>query len=103
MEAPASVDLVTETHEKAADAHTTASSIWYIFRLPLAKIPGCTLYRATNVIRQQTTIILYRPSDELRHAATKIAEGAPIARIRSQAMRTTVILEYLKFTNENKF
>jgi hypothetical protein len=35
-----------------------------------------------------------------RHAATKIAAGALIAEIRSQATRTTAKLEYLKFTNE---
>jgi hypothetical protein len=32
MGAPAaSLDLQHKTHEKAADTHTTASSIWYIF------------------------------------------------------------------------
>jgi hypothetical protein len=39
----------------------------------------------------------------LRHAATKIAEGAPIAGICSQAKRTTAKLKYLKFTNENEY
>jgi hypothetical protein len=31
----------------------------------------------------------------------KIAAGAPIAGIRSQAKRTTTKLEYLEFTKEN--
>jgi hypothetical protein len=52
--APAAfVDLPHQTHEKAADTHTTASRIWYIFRLPLTKIPERTTYRATNAILLQ--------------------------------------------------
>jgi hypothetical protein len=46
----ASVDLLHGDRKKAADAHTMASSIWYIFGPPLAKIPGHAPYRATNVI-----------------------------------------------------
>jgi hypothetical protein len=38
----ASMDLLHEAREKASDAHTMASRIWSIFRLPLAKIPGRT-------------------------------------------------------------
>jgi hypothetical protein len=37
------------------------------------------------------------------HEATKIAVGAPIAGISSQAKITMAKLENLKFTNENKF
>jgi hypothetical protein len=37
------------------------------------------------------------------HAASKIAAGASKQRGYSQAKRTTAKLEYLKFTNENKF
>jgi hypothetical protein len=38
-----------------------------------------------------------------RYAVMKIAVGAPIAGIRSQAKSTTAKLEYLKFTNESEF
>jgi hypothetical protein len=43
------------------------------------------------------------PHGGFRHAATKIAAGAPIEGIRSQAKRTTAKLKYLKFMNENEF
>jgi hypothetical protein len=41
------------------------------------------------------------PLGGFRHAAMKIAAGAPIG-IRSQANRTTAKLAYLKFMNEKK-
>jgi hypothetical protein len=81
------VGLQHETREKAADAHTTASSIWYNFQL-FRVVPA-------DLPTQQ------HPHSGFCHAATKIAAGAPIAGIRSQAKRTTVKLESLKFTNKN--
>jgi hypothetical protein len=44
-----------------------------------------------------------RPRGVFCHGATKIAAGAPIAGIISQAKITTAKLENLKFTNKNKF
>jgi hypothetical protein len=62
MGAPAaSVDLLHETREKAADAHTTASSIWDIL----------------NYFALSPWLISLRG---FRHGAMKIASGAPIAR-----------------------
>jgi hypothetical protein len=74
-----SIDLIYETREKAADAHTTASSIWNILN-----------YFSSSLWR-------------IRHRATKIAAGAPIAGISSQAKITTAKLKNLKFMNKNKF
>jgi hypothetical protein len=43
------------------------------------------------------------PCGIFHHAATKIAAGAPIAGISSQARITTAKLKNLKFTNKNEF
>jgi hypothetical protein len=43
------------------------------------------------------------PRGGFRHGAPKIAAGAPIAGISSQAKITMAKLENLKFTNENEF
>jgi hypothetical protein len=63
MAAPAaSVDLLNKTREKAADAHTTVSSIWYIFnyivllpgQIPLRRIEPMTDF-ATQRCRYRST------------------------------------------------
>jgi hypothetical protein len=55
-----------------------------------------------SVVTVADSAMKRRSRSGFRHAATKIAAGAPLAGIRSQAKRTTAKLESLKFTNENK-
>jgi hypothetical protein len=72
MGAPAaSVDLLHETCEKAADAHKTASSIWDILNYFALSLWWITPPQSHTRGR-------------FRHIATKIAAGAPIAGISSQ-------------------
>jgi hypothetical protein len=99
MGAPtASVDLLHKAREQAADAHTPANSIWYIFI-----IPRRTPFTATNAIPLQLFHVVpvedsatqCRTCGGFRYAATKISAGAPIAGIHSQAKRTMAKLKNL--------